>query len=288
MPSRRFDGRRLREVRRAADMHQRVLAQGLGLGSHAPVATWEGGRAFPPAEKLPKIAQLLGQDLDVLFPRDGDPDLVDLRCDAGYSQGAAADAARVLSRFLLGSAERGVRRLDAGAVAMLAELYGVTSEELRAAEARSFGESVPSHRSAPGKTPTEGFEALLQAAFPGADVSDSDVASAVNAKLGSALVQPAQIAALRAGTAATDVFSGLARRIAFEGLGAVLGVSPIVFEDGASVERRVLEDIRYLAEQRDIALAARGGEGGVSPAMLSVLNELLAAENAHEQDGGSR
>lgn len=280
MPPRRFDRHRLRAVRRAADLHQSKLAEALGLGSHVSVAGWESGKSFPPAEKMPAIAQVLGMDIDDLFPRDGDPDLIDLRCDAGYSQGKAAELLAVVSRFQLGAAERGTRRLDESTLPSLADLYGVAVEQLVAAQARSFGEVVPSGVAPPDSQTLAGtLDELIDGAFQGEKRTAADVAEAINAKIGAEVITARQVAALLSGASATEVFSEGARTVVFEALGQYFGVSPMVFHDGKSADRRVLDDIRYLAARHDVTLAARGGEGGVSQAFLAVLNNLLASDD---------
>ncbi|MEV7955209.1 helix-turn-helix transcriptional regulator [Streptomyces sp. NPDC088141] len=283
MPPRRFDGARLRAVRRAEDMHQRVLAEELGLASHVPLSRWEAGKAFPPQEKLPRIAKVLHQRIDDLFPRDGDPDLADLRCDAGLSQGGAADVIKAVSRFQLGAAERGRRRLDDSSLPAVARAYGVSVEELMAAQDRSFGEFVPPIASPP-LTLAEKLAGLIREAFPEGDPSGADVAAAINATVGSDVINAGQVEALRAGTPPEAIFTDVARSMAFEAFGLHFGVSPLCFQPAEAMERRVLDDIRYLAEQHQIALAARGGEGGVSDAFLAVLNGLIANE-VREQDG---
>ncbi|MFJ9058527.1 helix-turn-helix domain-containing protein [Streptomyces sp. NPDC102409] len=278
MPPRRFDGRRLRARRREVDMHQRVLGREVGVGSHEPVARWESGKSVPPAEKLPAIARALATDIDTLFPRDGAPDLVDLRCDAGYSQSHAADLLETVSRFRLGAAERGVRKLDEASLLGPARLYGVTVEELQAAQRRSFGEDVPTRETAStaGKQLAEKLSGLMGEAFPGSPPTAGELAAAVNGKIGAEVLKAEQVDALLAGVSAEDIFDDGARTVVYEALGLYFDVSPMVFHDGQSAQRRVLEDIRFLAAQHDVALAARGGEGGVSPAFLAVLNELLA------------
>ncbi|MFB6988600.1 helix-turn-helix domain-containing protein [Streptomyces sp. NPDC056178] len=278
MPPRRFDGPRLRAVRRAAEMHQHQLAEDLGLGSHVQVARWESGKAFPAPEKLPAIAKALHQHLDDLFPRDGSPDLADLRCDAGFSQGSAADVVQEVSRFQLGAAERGRRRLDSSSLPAVARAYGVSVEDLVAAQDRSFGEFVPATATPAPQTLAEKLTELLQATFPEVVPSDADVAAGINAMVGSEAINAAQIEALRAGTPPDQIFTDAAQTMAFEALGLYFGVSPLHFQDDKAIERRVLDDIRYLAEQHQIALAARGGEGGVSDAFLAVLNELIDSE----------
>jgi transcriptional regulator with XRE-family HTH domain len=258
-------------------MHQRVLAQALGLGSHVPVANWEKGKSFPPADKLPGIARALGQDVDRLFPRDGDPDLVDVRCDAGFTQGRAADLVDEVSSYRLGAAERGERRLDEVSVRPLADLYQVSVDELLAAQERSFGELVPVEPSRP-RTLAEKLTELLQAAFSEEAPSSADVAAAVNMKVGGDAINSAEVEALRAGVPPDEVFTDVARTMAFEALGLYFNVSPLHFEDDRAMERRVLDDIRYLAEQHQIALAARGGEGGLSDDVVAVLGRLVADE----------
>ncbi|MER7312675.1 helix-turn-helix domain-containing protein [Streptomyces halstedii] len=277
MPPRRFDGRRLRARRRAVDMHQKVLGREAGVGSHEPVARWESGKSIPPAEKLPAIARALGVDIDTLFPRNGDPDLVDLRCDAGYSQSHAAEVTEAVSRFRLGAAERGVRKLDETSLPALAALYGVTVEELKAAQRRSFGEIAAAQEPAEPSSPqlADTLSGLMQGAFPERRPTAAELAAAVNSKVSAEVLKAEQVDALLSGARAQDIFEDGARTVAFEALGLYFDVSPMVFHDGQSAQQRVLEDIRFLAAQHDVALAARGGERGVSPAFLAVLNKLL-------------
>ncbi len=67
MLKRQFDGKRVRAVRRAAELHQAELAKAVGV-SASLVARWEKGSEFPKGEKLPAIAAALGQALNDLFP----------------------------------------------------------------------------------------------------------------------------------------------------------------------------------------------------------------------------
>lgn len=284
MPPRRFDRHRLRAVRRAADLPQRELAEALGLGSHVPVAGWESGKSFPPAEKMPAIAQALRRDIDELFPREGDPDLIDLRCDAGYSQGKAAEQVAGVSRFQLGAAERGTRRLDEEAVPELADLYGVSVDQLLAAQARAFGEAVPAV-DAPSASPVTLGE-LVDAAFPEANRTATDIAEAINTRAGADVLTTRHVAELLRGASPAEVFSGSASTVAFEAMGLYFGVSPLVFHDRPSADRRVLQDLRHLAARHDVVLAARGGEEGVSTAFLAVLNDLLTSDGTHGRNAG--
>ncbi|MFE6977043.1 helix-turn-helix transcriptional regulator [Streptomyces sp. NPDC057682] len=195
MPPRRFSGDAMRMARRQADLTQKQVAEGLGLTSHVAVARWEKGQRPPPAEKLVRIADIIGVDVDNLFPREGPCDLVDLRCDAGLTQSAAADAVTGLTRHVLGDAEGGERRLTAPAVDALAALYGASPREVRDAQERSFGVAVPI--TAPQGQPT-----------------------------------------------LTDT------------------------------ERRVLSELRHLADERGISLASQ--RGGLSADLLAALNDLLS------------
>jgi transcriptional regulator with XRE-family HTH domain len=152
MPVRHFDGRRVRAERRAAELTQRYVAQEVGVSVPA-VVSWEAGKSAPDGEKLPALARALRMELDELFPRDGLPDLADLRCDAGYSQAATKEITKTRSAGPVAHAERAKRRLSEGFVQPLAATYGVSVEELLAAQERSFsndpeparrtGESAP-------------------------------------------------------------------------------------------------------------------------------------------------
>ncbi|MER7728591.1 helix-turn-helix transcriptional regulator [Streptomyces sp. NPDC096323] len=275
LPPRRFDGAKLRTARRGADLSQIQVARGLGLSAHVAVARWEKEERFPPAEKLVAIASILGVAVDVLFPREGPCDLADLRCDAGYTQSAAAEEVKGLNRFALGDAEGGRRRLDGHLVAPLARLYGVSPHELQAAQDLSFG--VPAPLGAPPQPPqlAEKLTGLVNKAFRAGDPPPEVLADAINAKVGTRITAE-QVAALRGGTPAADVFADGTAAVALTGIAAFFGISELFLEDTADVERRVLGDLQFLAAQHDIALAARGGDGGVSPAMLAVLNDLVA------------
>lgn len=287
MPARRFDGPRLKAIRRAANMSQLDLAKGvLGHTSHVSLANWEAGKAFPPPEHLPKLAKALGQDLDELFPRDGEPDLIDLRADAGYSQTRAADSSGV-HRAQLGLAERGVKKLTDAQAETLATLYGTPMVELLVAQRRSFGEYVPVNPPVPA-TPQPTLAATISSLIErryGTQVQIppcEEIAAAVNETVGSPVITGSQLTALRNGVAASSVFTGPARAIAFEALSAYFEVPVMTFEDDRGRKRRVMEDISYLADLSNIALSARNGDRGVSAAMLDVLNQLVADELAGE------
>lgn len=269
---RRFDGEGLRRARRRTELSQRQVAKGLGLSSHVPVARWEREQRFPPAEKMVRLAAILGVDVDELFPREGPCDLVDLRCDAGYTQKAAADEVAGLTKYILGDAEGGRRRLKPHLIEPLSRLYGVDLNALEAAEDRSFGMTVP--QPAPRKPPdlAEKLTGLVRKAFRDSPTPEM-LADAVNAKTGTRLTA-AQIEDLLTGVSAADVFTDGTAEVALAGLAAFFDVPQLALENRAGVELRVLSDLQYLAAHHDIALATSGG--GVSPEMLAVLNDLVS------------
>ncbi|MFC8285105.1 MULTISPECIES: helix-turn-helix domain-containing protein [Streptomyces] len=278
MPPRRFNGPQMMRARRAADVSRRELAAAVGSKSQAIVAGWETEKTFPPGEKLPAIARELRVDIDVLFPREGMCDLADLRCDAGYAQYAAAEEVGI-SKYGLSRAERGERRLDDAWIGPLAKLYGVTKDQLLAAQRLAFGEAVP----APSSTDLPALTLKLRAQVaerPESESSPDMIAAGVNQEAGAEIIRGDQVEALLRGMPADRVFAGTqaARAIAITGLASYFGVSELHFDDHA--ESRVLDDLRYLASRYNIALAARGGEGGVSPAMIAVLSDLLNREQS--------
>jgi transcriptional regulator with XRE-family HTH domain len=277
VPPRQFDGSRVRAVRRGKDLHQKELAEMVGV-SAPTVARWESGQDFPKGEKLPAIAAALGQALDVLFPHDGPPDLQLLRCDAGLS---VAQAAAIIgaSRVPVNNAESGRRRLSDAYVLPLAQAYKVTKEELLAAQDCSFGlrpgGSRDEQASAP-RTVGEKINYLLQHGYVGQEApSDEEIARLVNEHAGVAAVTADDIAALRTGatTEASDVVrAGLAR---------ALQVDAALFQDDAEVNpaaREFLEALRFLGSihrGQILGLAARGNSAGLSAEMMAHINELV-------------
>ena len=57
---------RIRELRIASNMQQNAFATAVGVSSPTAHA-WETGEALPSADKLPKIASVLGTTIDALF-----------------------------------------------------------------------------------------------------------------------------------------------------------------------------------------------------------------------------
>lgn len=56
----------LKRLREERGIQQKTLAILMGVKQPA-VAAWENGRAYPAAEKLPKLAGILGCSIDALF-----------------------------------------------------------------------------------------------------------------------------------------------------------------------------------------------------------------------------
>ncbi|MET8630416.1 helix-turn-helix transcriptional regulator [Kitasatospora sp. NPDC004669] len=282
MPARKFDGQVLRRTRRARDLSQEALGRAEGVDvDQSTVAKWESG-SFPEPERLPAIARALREPLDDLFPRDGFPDLADLRCDAGFAQRRTAVLIGTKSYIPVSNAERGVRRLNPAYVTRLAEAYGVTEEQLLAAQDRSFGVSPAPAVSAPPvpRTLAEKLQYLLETTFPGGLPTDAQIAAAVNAHAGVEVITPDAVEALRTGTPPpAEVLAGLAAGVVLEGLASFFGVTPLYFQSDEELERQVVDAISLLAlrgTSKDFALAARGGQGGLDPAMLAKISALVA------------
>ncbi|MFB7781400.1 helix-turn-helix domain-containing protein [Streptomyces vinaceus] len=276
MPPRQIDGSRIRAVRRGRDLSQQQLGNMVGVSGPA-VSRWENGQDFPKGEKLPAIAKALHTPLDDLFPHDGPPDLQLLRCDAGLSH---AQAAEVINASLapLGNAESGRRRLSDAYVKPLAKAYGVTEDELLAAQDRSFGVQVPSgggQASGP-RTIEEKINFLLQHGYVGQEApSDEEIARAVNEHAGTAIVTVGDIVALRTGatTGASDAVRA--------GLAHALQVEPALFQDDAELgpeARQLLEAFRFIASihrGQILGLAARGNSTGLSEKMMATIGDLV-------------
>ncbi|WP_327073924.1 helix-turn-helix domain-containing protein [Kitasatospora purpeofusca] len=277
MPPRQFDGSRVRTVRRGMELGQKELGDAVGV-SAPTVARWETGQDFPKGEKLPGIAAALGQPLDVLFPHDGPPDLQLLRCDAGLSVAQAADVIGT-TRVPVSNAESGRRRLSDAYVQPLAAAYGVTEEELLAAQDSSFGVPPKTSRDSPESAPRtvgEKINYLLQYGYADQQApSDEEIARAVNDHAGVMVVTTNGIADLRRG-ATTD-----ASDVVRSGLAEALQVDSAVFQDDAVLApaaREFLESLRFLGTIHGgqiLGLAARGNSEGLSAEMMAAINTLV-------------
>ncbi|MGW8377530.1 helix-turn-helix transcriptional regulator [Streptomyces sp. ODS28] len=290
---REFDAGRLRRARQLRDVQKKTIAERVGV-TPPRVSAWFAGEATPPPEKLRALAEALGEDIDDLFPRQGAPDLEDLRCDAGISRKAAAEIIGTSSSVPVRNAERRVRRLDPQYAEKLAPRYGVTVEELRAAENRSFGEE-PSEEPGPEtpaalRTPTtlaEKITHLLTHLPSGSRPTDADIAEAINERANVAgLVRPSQIRALRTGEREPEeIFEQVPEALLFQGLAAVFDVTPHFFQSDEEMVQQVLETVRFLAQHRDGGVAVQlRGEDGLSADMLAKLNALVAEAKAEKGD----
>lgn len=274
---RQFDGSRVRAVRRGKDLHQKELAEMVGV-SAPTVARWEGGQDFPKGEKLPAIAAALDQPLDLLFPYDGPPDLQLLRCDAGFS---VAQAAAIIgtSRVPVSNAESGRRRLSDVYVQPLAQAYGVTEQELLDAQDCSFGLRPRASRDQQSSAPHtvgEKINYLLEYVYVGQEApSDKEIARLVNEHAGVEAVTADDIAALRTGatTEASDVVRA--------GLAHALQVDAALLQDDAQLDpkaREFMEMLRFLTSihrGQILGLAARGNSKGLSAEMMAHINGLV-------------
>ncbi|MFG2671619.1 helix-turn-helix transcriptional regulator [Streptomyces sp. NPDC048445] len=273
----------MRSVRRAAvDVSQADVASAIGVAD-STVAGWESGATTPDQEKLPALAKALNQDLDDLFPRDGLPDLMDLRCDAGLYRYETREIIGTKSDGPLAGAEQGVRALKDKYIPALAAAYGVTEDVLKRAQARSFGEAQP--EKAP-ETLAEKITMLLEHSYPGRpSPEDQEIADAVNAYAGSAVVSAADIEGLRTG-AKDDPLP-----VVLEGLAKFFDVSKLYFEENDAVAAQAYEALRfmYAAKQGKVGrVRARGmGSEGLPADVLSILNDI-AGEVVERTDPGSK
>lgn len=282
MPARRFDRGRLRRARRAEELSQGDVAAALGVGTSS-VAGWEADTpTAPDPEKLPALAAAVKQPLDDLFPRPGLPDLTDLRCDAGLYRYETSEIIGTRSPGPVRSAERGERRLKDRYLAPLSRAYGVSAEELLAAQERSFGRDVPD-------TPGDGFAIpaslaekftyLLQHTYPNSrPPSDQEIAVGINTFAGSEVTDAGEVAALRTGE------QDSAAAIVIEGLADYLGVSKLFFASDEEAVRQVVEGLTALAafKQGSLSgLAARGLPDQGLPADLIAYITKVAEEFQH-------
>ncbi|MFJ4703035.1 helix-turn-helix domain-containing protein [Streptomyces sp. NPDC088768] len=275
---RQFDGSRVRAVRRRLELKQKELGEKVGV-SAASVTRWELGEDFPKGEKLPAIAAALGEPLDVLFPYEGRADLQILRCDAQLS---VAQAAAVIgaSRVPVSNAESGRRRLQDAYVGALAHAYGVTEEELLAAQDVSFGsrQAAPPRNEHPPtpRTVGEKINYLLQQGYTDrTPPSDEQIAWAVNDHTGMPSTTAEDIAALRMGRV-TDVPDAVRA-----GLAHAFQADVALFQDDAEITpeaRELVEAVQFVRSIREgdiLGLAARGNEAGLSPAAITAINKVL-------------
>ncbi|MCX5403693.1 helix-turn-helix domain-containing protein [Streptomyces sp. NBC_00335] len=261
MPERRFDASGFRSARVLRAMTQAQVAAALGIKDQSVVSRYESGDASPPAEKLPRLAALVGERLDDLFPRPGLPTLADLRCDAGMTQKDTTAVTQTGSPSPVRAAEGGRRKLAPHYVAPLAEAYGVSVEELLAAERRSFGEDVPAAPQHPQVRQPVGpqsiarkITALLEGASEQERPTDTELAELGNARAGRTILSGPLVTSLRLGRrthAGPEVLDALA---------AALDVPAMFFETGDAEVTAVVTNLRA-ARIGLAAVVARGAEG---------------------------
>ncbi|MFJ7271867.1 helix-turn-helix transcriptional regulator [Streptomyces sp. NPDC099050] len=288
MPERRFDASGLRSARVAKGMTQAQVAAALGVKDPSVVSRYESGDATPPPEKLPRLAALVGERVDDLFPRPGLPTLADLRCDAGMTQKDTAAVTQTGSASPVRAAEGGRRKLAPHYLAPLARAYGVSVEELLAAEKRSFGEEAaaaprraqtPQAQAPQGHAPqahppqaelrqpvgpysiAKKIAVLLEGAAEQHRPTDSEIAELGNARTGRTVLNGPLVTSLRLGR------STHAGPEVLEALAAALDVPAMFFETGDAEVAAVVTSLRT-ARIGLTAMAARGVEGDSQNAEL--------------------
>ncbi|MCJ0871134.1 helix-turn-helix transcriptional regulator [Streptomyces sp. AP-93] len=268
MPERRFDASGFRSARAVKGLTQAQVAAALGVKDPSVVSRYESGDASPPPEKLARLAALVGERVDDLFPRSGLPTLADLRCDAGMTQKDTAAVTQTGSPSPVRAAEGGRRRLAPHYVAPLAEAYGVSVEELLAAEERSFGEDVaaaPQHPQA--RQPVGPYSiakritTLLEGTAEQDRPTDAELAARGNAQAGRAVLSGPLVTSLRLGR------STHADPEVLEALAAALDVPAMFFETGDAEVTAVVTSLRA-ARIGLTAMAARGAESDSQNAEL--------------------
>ncbi|RXS80540.1 helix-turn-helix domain-containing protein [Streptomyces sp. TM32] len=289
MPARRFDRARVRSLRRAAEISQSDVASGVGVGD-STVAGWELGSSIPDQEKLPALARVLGHQLDDLFPRVGPPDLKDLRCDAGLYRKETAAIIGTKSDGPVAGAESGVRRLRDRYIPALADAYGVTPEELKQAQERSFAKDQDreqDHDEAAAveevpRTLAAKITLILERSYPAGAPGAEEIAEAVNAHAGASVTTAEEIEDLRSGKKED------AAPVVLEGLAEFFRVSRLYFEPADAVPLQVYEGLRLMWDVKEGKVGrvrARGlGAEGLPAGVLSILNDLAAELERAERD----
>lgn len=127
-----FRGDHLRQLREEQDWTQEALGARVGTPPTA-VSRWERGLVVPEAAQVARLARALGVPPQVFTSVPTEQARVtDLRQWAGYTRDQVVAATRLPERRLEGIEHVTVRPSPAEAAA-LAELYGVTAEQLLAA-----------------------------------------------------------------------------------------------------------------------------------------------------------
>ncbi|MFJ1742619.1 helix-turn-helix transcriptional regulator [Streptomyces microflavus] len=241
MPERTLDGGTLRDFRLLNRLSLAVFAERTGVRRNA-AHNWETGKAKPSPERLPRIAAAVEADLDKIAPRSGPPTLADLRCDAGMTQQETTEYTRTRSPMAVRAAERGERPLADTLCEGLAAAYGVSVEQLLAAQKRSFGQAVPVIESAtPAAAPASAKLAFLcHEVFQGTLPSDSWIAAEGNRKAGKPVLTEGLVEGLRRGT------GGEASAEELEALALALGVPPVFFRTADPLIEHLVAAVRAI------------------------------------------
>ncbi|MBQ0888656.1 helix-turn-helix domain-containing protein [Streptomyces sp. RM72] len=288
MPERIFNAQKFRAAIQASGLKQSEVGKPpVGLGESV-ISRYCSGAVTPPPEKLPALAARVGLPLEVLAPRRGLPDLKDLRCDAGIQQKDTPQYTRTKSAMPVRAAENGMRRLKEEFIAPLAEAYGVSVEELEAAQERSFGNMVPAVRKAappravaPGtpQTVAEKITYLLEKTYaPHERPADGELAARGNRKTGRPILDEDLVRALRTGEESTDDEAVLGA------LAAALD-APLVFftSDSPDEAARIVAGIRTV---QNGVRAARHGDGPLPAEWLDFIEaSILEITGGKSPDG---
>ncbi|MFD7554221.1 helix-turn-helix transcriptional regulator [Streptomyces sp. NPDC059835] len=294
MPERLFDAQKFRSVRRASELSQAQVGAAVGV-NESSVGKWETGRTTPPPEKLARLAAELGQPLDELFPRDGDADLTDLRCDAGFTQQETTPFLGTRSPNPLRRAESGKARLSPQYEAPLAAAYGVSVEVLLRAQERSFGNAVPEPAAGPAlalvrteadtavpgtpRTIAEKIEYLLAETYaPGQRPSDEEISERGNAAVGHRVLSPSLVRDLRTGMAAETGADELGA------LAAALDAPSSFFSSDSDEVTRIVSGARMLKNGLT-GMAARGAGEALPADLMDFLSEIIDEIQGSERPG---
>lgn len=274
MPERIFDGSKLRERRVVARKSQTSVGDDVGVNANQ-VSKWENGQATPPQERLPGIARAVEADLDELFPRHDPPNLTDLRCDAGMTRADTMVFTGTRSSMAVRAAEDGQRPLSQEHELALAEAYGVSLAELRAAQKRSFGQVVPlvaplaTDPTPAGSVIADRIAAVRDEVYAGHLPSDAEIASAGNSKSGRPLLTEDLVAALREGTP-TQVPDAVR-----DALALAFDLPPVYFHTQDQQIARLVVSARAV-HNRCTAVTAGGGEFGMPDAARAELAGFIS------------
>lgn len=129
----------LLRLRREREMTQEDLAIQLGVSTTA-ISSWEHGRSVPDPTNFARLLQTFGGDKRLLSDVDELRGLAEHRARAGLSQREAAKQAE-LSIGALQQIERGVRLASDTEKKALAEVYGITEDEVA-----RLSENLHTHR----------------------------------------------------------------------------------------------------------------------------------------------